>query len=113
MSINISTTAKDDIVSLTVRPWFDMVEDIRSQVCSIDTPSQRQQLFLGSKRLHEDGRVLALHGVVAGSTVHLVNYLSSSKDRVLSQCLVECYSSDEQVPGACVVSRGITCRSSQ
>ena len=73
VSINISTTAKDDIVSLTVRPWFDMVEDIRSQVCSIDTPSQRLQLFLGSKRLQKDGRVLAQHGVVAGSTVHLVS----------------------------------------
>ena len=51
--------------SLTVRPWFDTVADLQAQAFAIDIPSQRQQLFLDGKRLQDDGRALALHGVVA------------------------------------------------
>ena len=38
-----------------------------------DTPAERQQLILDGKRLKDDGRVLALHGVVAECTVQLVS----------------------------------------
>ena len=59
-----------------MRPWFDMVEDLQVQVFDKDTPSQRQRLIFGvgpSNRLKDDGRVLAMHGVVAESTVQLVS----------------------------------------
>ena len=71
--ISVCTPDGDAVASLTVRPWFDMVADIQAQVFASDTPSQRQQLFLGSKRLQDDGSVLAQHGVIAGVTVHLVS----------------------------------------
>ena len=61
------------MVSLTVRPWFDMVEDLQAKAFAADTPEQRQQLFFDGKQLQEDGRVLAQHGVVAGTTVQLVS----------------------------------------
>ena len=73
MRIFISTPDGDEVVSLTVRPWFDMLADIQARVFANDTPSQRQQLFLGSKRLQDDGSVLAQHGVIAEVTVHLVS----------------------------------------
>ena len=65
--------AGDALTTLTVRPWFDTVEDLQVQAFASDTPSQRQQLILDSKRLQDDGRVLALHGVVAECTVQLVS----------------------------------------
>ena len=71
--ISVCTPDGDDVASLTVRPWFDMVADIEAQVFASDTPSQRQQLFSGSKLLQDDGSVLAQHGVVAEATVHLVS----------------------------------------
>ena len=61
------------MTSLTVRPWFDIVNDLQSQAFAIDTPSQRQQLLLDGKRLKEDGRVLAQHGVVEECTIQLVS----------------------------------------
>ena len=61
------------MTSLTVRPWLDAVTDLQAQAFVTDTPSQRQQLFMGDKRLKEDGRVLAQHGVVAESTIQLVS----------------------------------------
>ena len=61
------------MTSLSVRPWLDEIRILQTQVFSIDTPSQRQQLFLGDKQLEDDGRVLAQHGVVAESTIHLVS----------------------------------------
>ena len=61
------------MTSLTVRPWFDTVEDLQSQAFAIDTPSQRQQLVLDGKRLTEDGRVLAQHGLVEECTIQLVS----------------------------------------
>ena len=73
MRIFVSTSDGEDVISLIVRPWFDMVVDIEAQVFASDTPSQRQQLFLGSKRLQDDGSVLAQHGVIAEVTVHLVS----------------------------------------
>ena len=57
----------------TVRPWFDTIEDLQAQAFATDKPSQRQQLILDGKRLKDDGRVLALHGVVAECTVQLVS----------------------------------------
>ena len=56
-----------------VRPWFDTVEDLQAQAFASDTPSQRQQLVLAGKRLKDDGRVLALHGVVAECIIQLVS----------------------------------------
>ena len=66
------------MTSLMVRPWFDMVTDLQAQAFAIDTPSQRQQLFCDGKRLQDDGRVLALHGVVAASTIPLVSAVELS-----------------------------------
>ena len=65
--------AGDTLTTLTVRPWLDTVEDLQAQAFASDTPSQRQQLVLDGKRLKDDGRVLALHGVVAECTVQLVS----------------------------------------
>ena len=50
-----------------------MVEDLQAKAFAADTPEQRQQLFLDGKRLQEDGRVLAQHGIVAQTTVQLVS----------------------------------------
>ena len=61
------------MVSLSVRPWFESVEDLQAKAFAADTPEQRQQLFLDGKQLQEDGRVLAQHGVVAETTVQLVS----------------------------------------
>ena len=61
------------MASLTVRPWFDMVEDLREKAFVTDTPEQRQQLFLDGKQLQDDGRVLAEHGIVAETTIQLVS----------------------------------------
>ena len=71
--IYISTTEGGDVASLSVRPWLDDIRILQAQVFSNDTPSQRQQLFLGDKQLEDDGRVLAQHGVVADSTIQLVS----------------------------------------
>ena len=73
VQIFLSANDGDTIVSLTVRPWFDMVEDLQAKAFAADTPEQRQQLFLDGKQLQEDGRVLAQHGVVAQTTVQLVS----------------------------------------
>ena len=61
------------MISLTIRPWFDTVGELQAQAFATDTPSQRQQLFLGDKLLQDDGRVLAQHGVVAETTIQLVS----------------------------------------
>ena len=71
--IYIATTDGDAVTSLTVRPGFDWVKDLQGQVRAADTPSQRQQLFFRGDRLQEDGRVLALHGVITECTIHLVS----------------------------------------
>ena len=71
--IHASTANDDDLRSITVRPWFDMVTDLEAQTFAKDTPPQRQQLILDGKRLKDDGRVLALHGVVAECTIQLVS----------------------------------------
>ena len=68
------------MTSLTVRPWFESIEDLQAKAFAADTPEQRQQLFLGGKQLQEDGRVLAQHGVVAGTTIHLVSARMSECD---------------------------------
>ena len=70
--IHVSTANDDDLRSITVRPWFDMVTDLEAQTFAKDTPPQRQQLILDGKRLKDDGRVLALRGVVAECTIQLV-----------------------------------------
>ena len=75
--IYIATTDGGDATSLTVRPWFDAVTDLQAQVCTADTPSQRQQLFFRGDQLQEDGRVLAQHGVIAGCTIQLVSVVIS------------------------------------
>ena len=54
-----------------------MVEDLQAKAFAADTPEQRQQLFFDGKQLQEDGRVLAHHGVVAGTTVQLVSVRGS------------------------------------
>ena len=59
--------------SVIVRPWFDMVTDLQAKVFATGTPSQRQQLFCGEDRLHDDGRVMALHGVTSESKIQLVS----------------------------------------
>ena len=64
--------AGDALTTLTVRLWLDTVEDLQAQAFASDTPSQRQQLILDGKRLQDDGRVLALHGVKAHSAIRLV-----------------------------------------
>ena len=61
------------MTTLTVRPWLDTVADLQAQAFASDTPSLRQQLFLDGKRLKDDGRVLALHGVVEECTVQVVS----------------------------------------
>ena len=71
--IYVGTIEGDDVASLSVRPWLDDIRILQTQAFSIDTPSQRQQLFLGDKQLEDDGRVLAQHGVVAESTIQLVS----------------------------------------
>ena len=63
------------MTSLSVRPWLDDIRILQAQVFPTDTPSQRQQLFLGDKQLEDDGRVLAQHGVVADSTIQLVSVI--------------------------------------
>ncbi len=75
------------MVSLSVRPWFESVEDLQAKAFAADTPEQRQQLFFDGKQLQEDGRVLAQHGVVAQTTVQLVSAQASGcdlPDRLLS-----------------------------
>ena len=62
----------DALTTITMRPWFDTVEDLQAKAFASDTPSQRQQLILDGKRLTDDGRVLALRGVVAECTIQLV-----------------------------------------
>ena len=73
MQISLSQNGGDAAVSLTVRPWFESVEDLQAKAFAADTPEQRQQLFLDGKQLQEDGRVLAQHGVVAQTIVQLVS----------------------------------------
>ena len=63
----------DGLTTFTVRPWLDTVEDLQARAFAPDTPSQRQQLVLEGKPLRDDGRVLALHGVVAECTIRLVS----------------------------------------
>ena len=77
MKINISQEGRDDVASLTVRPWFDSVEDLEAKAFAADTPEQRQQLLFNGKPLYEDGRVLAQHGVVAKTTIQLVSQYTS------------------------------------
>ena len=73
-SVQIYITSSDGAVtSLTVRPWFDSVKDLRAQVLHTDAPPQRQQLFFQGNQLHSDGRVLAQHGVIAECTINLVS----------------------------------------
>ena len=67
----------DALTTITVRPWFDTVEDLQAQAFASDTPSQRQQLILDGRRLKDDGRVLALHGVVEECTIQLVSTWAS------------------------------------
>ena len=62
----------DALTTITVRPWFDTVEDLQAKAFASDIPSQRQQLILDGKRLTDDGRVLALRGVEAECTIQLV-----------------------------------------
>ena len=71
--IFVSPIDRDAWTSFTVRPWFDTVEDLQVQAFAAGTPSQRQQFFLDGKLLQDDGRVLALHGVVADSRIQLVS----------------------------------------
>ena len=73
VQIFLSANDGDTIVSLTVRPWFDMVEDLQAKAFAADTPEQRQQLFLDGKQLQDNGRVLAQHGIVAETTIQLVS----------------------------------------
>ena len=61
------------LTTLTVRLWLDTIEDLQAQAFVSDTPSQRQQLVLDGNRLKDDGRVLALHGVVSECTIQLVS----------------------------------------
>ena len=74
VEISVGTTGGDDVVFLNVRPWYDLVQDLQSQAFGSEAPSHRQQLLLDGKRMKEDGRVLAQHGVLAGSAVILVSY---------------------------------------
>ena len=103
MQIYLSQKGGDAVVSLTVRPWFDMVEDLQAKAFAADTPEQRQQLFFDGKQLQDDGRVLAQHGVVAETTIQLV-----------SQCTSECDSPEwplwGQVPldSRCFMRRNLT-----
>ena len=60
------------LTTITVRPWLDTVEDLQGKAFASDTPSQRQHLLLDGKRLTDDGRALALRGVVAECTIQLV-----------------------------------------
>ena len=71
--IHLTTTDGGAVTSVTVRPWLDMVTDLQAQVFAVDTPSQRQQLFFRGDQLQEDGRVLALHGMIAECTIQLVS----------------------------------------
>ena len=102
MQIYLSQEGGDAVV-LTVRPWFDMVEDLQAKAFAADTPEQRQQLFFDGKQLQDDGRVLAQHGVVAETTIQLV-----------SQCTSECDSPEwplwDQVPSdsRCFMRRNLT-----
>lgn len=78
VEIYVSPIDGDDSTktSITVRPWLDTVKDLQAKVFVSDTPKQRQQLFLvggGGERLQDDGVVLALHGVMAKSTIQLVS----------------------------------------
>ena len=75
-----------DILTTTIpaiRPWFNTVEDLQAQAFASDTPSQRQQLLLDGKPLQDDGRVLALHGVVAECAIHLVSVRVSENLKII------------------------------
>ena len=72
-SVKINIVEADNVASLSVRPWFDTAKDLELQAFAANTPSRRQQLLLEDKQLKDDGRVLALHGVVAGCTIKLVS----------------------------------------
>ncbi len=61
------------MASITVRPWFDTLEDLQAQIFASDMPSQRQLCFVDGKQLKDDGSVLAQHGVVAETTIKLVS----------------------------------------
>ena len=80
MQIYLSQKGGDAVVSLTVRPWFESVEDLQLKAFAADTPGQRQQLFLDGKQLQEDGGVLAQHGIVAGTTIQLVSQCTNEYD---------------------------------
>ena len=84
-SIHVSPMAGDALTTFTVRPWFDTVEDLQAQAFASDTPSQRQQLVLDGKRLQDDGRVLALHGVVAECTIQVVSVGGKKGERERGQ----------------------------
>ena len=72
--IYVSLNGTASATPLRLRLWFDTVAELESQAFALcaDTPSPRQQLYLGDKRLQDDGRVLALHGVMPGCTIRLV-----------------------------------------
>ena len=78
------------MVSLTVRPWFDMVEDLQAKAFAADTPEQRQQLFFDGKQLQDDGRVLAQLGVVAETTIQLVSQCTSDEKK-LDEFRMHCF----------------------
>ena len=73
--INVSPFDSEILITtgITLRPWFNTVEDLKAQAFASDILSQRQQLLLDGMPLQDDGRVLALHGVVAECTIHLVS----------------------------------------
>ena len=76
--VYVSTNNGSVVNSVIVRPWFDMVTDLQAKVFATGTPSQRQQLFCGEGRLHDDGRVIALQGVTSESTIQLVSAVTVS-----------------------------------
>ena len=63
----------ESVATVTVHLSFDGVASLEDKVFDADVPRQRQHLLFEGLPLQDDRRVLAQHGVKAGSTIQLVS----------------------------------------
>ena len=72
--IFITTLDGDSMTAISVCLTVDTVHHICNRVSeATQIPVQRQKILFAGRELQRDGRTLSEHGVVAESTLHLVN----------------------------------------
>ena len=74
MPLHITTPDGEAVTTISVQPSVDTVHQVCVRISETTRiPELRQQLLLADKELQHDVRTLAEHGVVADSTIQLVN----------------------------------------